>query len=161
MSISKSVPKIAIVGRPNVGKSSILNWLAGRRIAIVDDFAGVTRDRVSQLVEHEDQFFEFIDTGGIGITDRDDLAEDVEAQIRIGISEADLILFVVDAQAGLLPLDQEVAKRLRGVEKPVIFVANKADKPTRDSEADELLSLGFWPDMRRTISMNFSSCVAP
>ncbi|MEM8679323.1 MAG: ribosome biogenesis GTPase Der [Planctomycetota bacterium] len=154
MSIPNSVPKIAIVGRPNVGKSSILNWLSGRRIAIVDDFAGVTRDRVSQLVEHEDQFLEFIDTGGIGITDRDDLAEDVEAQIRIGISEADLILFVVDSQTGLLPLDQEVAKRLRSVEKPVIFVANKADKPTRDSEADELLSLGFSPLLRVSTKAN-------
>src|ERR1700731_916253 len=103
-----AVPVVTIVGRPNVGKSSLFNWLAGRRIAIVDDVAGVTRDRVGALVQigHEDKprFFELLDTGGIGMVDRDALTEHVEKQIEAAISEADLILFVVDIREELMPL---------------------------------------------------------
>ena len=108
-----AIPAVAIVGRPNVGKSSLFNWLAGRRIAIVDPTAGVTRDRVSTLITAEDRFFELIDTGGIGIDDVDNLTADVERQIQVAIDQADVILFVVDARAGLVPLDEEVAERLR------------------------------------------------
>ena len=124
-------PQVVIVGRPNVGKSSIFNWLAGKRMAIVDDQAGVTRDRLTYLIEHEDRYFELVDTGGIGITDVDNLTREVEDQIATGIETADVILFVVDTQSGIAPLDQEVAKRLRYVDKPIICVANKTDGPTR------------------------------
>ncbi len=95
---SMAVPRVVIVGRPNVGKSSIFNWLCGKRIAIVDDMAGVTRDRITMLVEHEQQFFEIVDTGGMGIEDADNLTKEVEQQINTGIEEADVILFVVDTK---------------------------------------------------------------
>src|SRR5271166_2887295 len=118
-----AIPQVAIVGRPNVGKSSLFNWLAGRRIAIVDPTAGVTRDRVSTLVKAEGRFFELIDTGGIGIADSDNLTIQVERQIEAAIDQAHVILFVVDARDGLVPLDEEVARRLRYVSKPIICVA--------------------------------------
>src|SRR5438552_10402429 len=119
------LPIVAIVGRPTVGKSSLFNWLAGRRIAIVDPTAGVTRDRLATLIELDDRYFELIDTGGMGIQDVDNLTAHVEHQIETAIEQAHVILFVVDARNGLMPLDEEVAKRLRYVTKPVICVANK------------------------------------
>lgn len=137
-----SVPQVVIVGRPNVGKSSVFNWLAGRRLAIVDDVAGVTRDRMTHTIEHDDSQFDLVDTGGIGINDVDDLTTEIEDQIAIAMSEADVILFVVDVRSGLAPLDEEVARRLRGIETPVIFVANKTDADTLDPQADEFFRLG-------------------
>src|SRR3954454_20832939 len=104
------LPKVVIVGRPNVGKSSLFNWLAGRRIAIVDDMSGVTRDRVASLAsvgdENDPRYFELIDTGGIGMVDRDDLSDHVERQIETALNEADLVLFVVDIRDGRMPLDE-------------------------------------------------------
>src|SRR5438309_4465952 len=93
---SVAVPVVAIVGRPNVGKSSLFNWLAGRRIAIVDPTAGVTRDRLTALVPVGDRFVELVDTGGIGIEDVDNLTEQIERQIELAIEQAHVILFVVD-----------------------------------------------------------------
>ena len=137
------LPQVSIVGRPNVGKSSIFNWLVGKRLAIVDDVAGVTRDRMKQLVENEGRYFEIVDTGGIGINDIDDLDKEIEAQIEIGIQGADVLLFVVDAKAGPIGLDQRVAERLRGLNKPVILVANKCDGDNWEVTANEFFSLGF------------------
>ncbi|WP_165226903.1 ribosome biogenesis GTPase Der [Aquisphaera insulae] len=141
-----ALPKVVIVGRPNVGKSSLLNWLAGRRISIVDDVAGVTRDRVGALVqlgeEPEPKFFELIDTGGVGMVDRDDLHEDVDRQIDTAMGEADVILFVVDIREDLMPLDEEVAQRLRYLKTPVILVMNKADYPEIDQRGGEFYKLG-------------------
>lgn len=137
-----AIPAVAIVGRPNVGKSSLFNWLAGRRIAIVDPTAGVTRDRVSTLIHAQDRFFELIDTGGIGIEDVDNLTADVERQIQIAIDQANVILFVVDGRAGLAPLDQEVAERLRHVGKPILCLANKCDADNIDPQAAEFYQLG-------------------
>src|SRR5215469_13461009 len=120
-----TIPVVAIVGRPNVGKSSLFNWLAGRRIAIVDPTAGVTRDRVSTLIPVDGRFVELTDTGGLGIEDVDNLTAEVERQIQTAIDQAHVVLFVVDGRAGIAPLDDEVARRLRYVNKPVILVANK------------------------------------
>ena len=136
------VPQIAIVGRPNVGKSSLFNWLVGKRIAIVDPTAGVTRDRVTYLLPLSSRFVELVDTGGMGMVDSDNLSEHVESQIQTAIDLADVILLVVDVRAGLTPLDQEVAKRLRYVDAPVICVANKTDAASLDSQADEFYKLG-------------------
>ncbi|GIW95852.1 MAG: GTPase Der [Pirellulaceae bacterium] len=136
------IPQVVIVGRPNVGKSSLFNWLCGRRIAIVDDMAGVTRDRITHLVSYENRYFELVDTGGMGIQDADNLTAEVEQQIEAALDGADVILFVVDTRTGLLPLDEEVARRLRYLDKPVILVANKTDAPTLEPQADEFYKLG-------------------
>lgn len=136
------VPQVVIVGRPNVGKSSLFNWLAGRRIAIVDQAAGVTRDRVTQLVEINDQFAELVDTGGMGIEDSDNLTDHVEEQIQIAIDLAQVVLFMVDCRDGITPLDQEVAKRLRYLTVPVLLVVNKTDVPSFESQADEFYRFG-------------------
>jgi GTP-binding protein len=141
-----ALPNVVIVGRPNGGKSSLFNWLAGRTIAIVDNRAGVTRDRVGTLVqlgdEVEPRFVELIDTGGIGMVDRDDLSGDVERQIDTAMNEADLILFVVDIRDGVMPLDEEVAQRLRYLKTPVILVMNKADDLAFDDRGGEFYKLG-------------------
>jgi len=141
-----ALPKVVILGRPNVGKSSLLNWIAGRRIAIVDDVAGVTRDRVGALVQLGDdvdlRFIELFDTGGVGMVDRDDLGDEVERQIDTAMNEADLILFVVDIREELMPLDEEVAHRLRYLKTPVILVMNKADVPELDDRGAAFYKLG-------------------
>jgi GTP-binding protein len=138
-----ALPIVAIVGRPNVGKSSLLNMLARRRISIVDPTPGVTRDRVSAICELDDRYLELIDTGGYGIEDHDDLTEHVEGQIHCAIAGASLVLFVVDVQEEITPLDQEVARLLRGVETPVRLVANKADTDRQEQQAGVWASLGF------------------
>lgn len=138
-----SVPQVAIVGRPNVGKSSLFNWLAGRRIAIVDPTPGVTRDRLTAPIQVGERYLEIVDTGGMGIEDVDDLTKDVERQIEYAIDQAELVLFVVDARNGLVPLDDEVAKRLRGLDKPVLLVANKVDTADFVPQAAEFHKLGF------------------
>jgi GTP-binding protein len=137
-----AVPQVVIVGRPNVGKSSVLNWLAGLRLAIVEDRPGVTRDRVDYLMSHEDRYFELIDTGGIGIKDEDNLTKHIEEQIDTAIASAAVILFVVDTKAGLTPLDEEVGRRLRNLDVPVICVANKTDDEKQDVQASDFYRLG-------------------
>jgi GTP-binding protein len=136
------IPQVVIVGRPNVGKSSLLNWLSRKRLAIVDNTAGVTRDRVSYLMFERDRYFELVDTGGIGFDDPDNLTSKIDEQISTAIESADVVLFVVDTRSGLMPLDQEVARRLRYVDVPVICVANKADDHSFDTQADEFYKLG-------------------
>ncbi len=136
------VPQVVIVGRPNVGKSSVFNWLAGRRLSIVEDKPGVTRDRVTYLLHAHDRFFELVDTGGMGIDDADNLTSHIEAQIEMAIDTATVVLFVVDVQAGLTALDEEVARRLRYVDAPVLLVANKCDNAQLEQQAAEFYQLG-------------------
>ena len=142
-----SLPIVSIVGRPNVGKSSLLNCLARRRISIVAPTPGVTRDRVSATIALGDRddarYIELVDTGGIGIVDTDELVEEIDAQIRFGIESAELILFVVDAREGVAALDRRVAEMLRRQKKPVILLANKIDQAGVLSEVGELNRLGF------------------
>ncbi|MGI6419932.1 MAG: ribosome biogenesis GTPase Der [Thermoguttaceae bacterium] len=137
------IPQVAIVGRPNVGKSSLFNWLIGQRLAIVDSVAGVTRDRMIQPLEIEDRLVELIDTGGMGIDDVDKLTDHIEEQISLAIDAADVILFVVDTRTGPAPLDQVVARRLRAADAPVICVANKTDHEGLLAAADEFRQFGW------------------
>ncbi len=137
------LPNVAIVGRPNVGKSSLLNALARRRVAIVEPTAGVTRDRVSIELRWADRKFEVVDTGGLGLVDEAFLKKHVTRQIEIAMEEADLVLFVLDAKSGLTPMDDYVAARVRKLRKPVILVANKVEGRRDEFEALEAHRLGF------------------
>lgn len=138
-----SIPQVSIVGRPNVGKSSIFNWLAGVRLAIVDDMAGVTRDRMKYLLNEDDRYLEIIDTGGIGINDVDDLDHEIEEQIELGIQGADLLVFVVDVKDGITGLDENICRRLRTTAKPILLVANKCDGDNWETAANEFTRFGF------------------
>lgn len=138
-----SLPIVTIVGRPNVGKSSLLNCIARRRVSIVDPTAGVTRDRVSVVISREEQYFELIDTGGYGIEDHDNLTDMVERQIEIAVDAADLILFVVDVRDGRTALDERVAELLRKNQRPVWLVANKADTAQMNQDVHDFNALGF------------------
>ncbi len=134
---------IAIVGRPNVGKSTLFNRLVGSRIAIEAPTAGVTRDRVLYPLTIEDRTFDLIDTGGIGIVDKQNLSSDVENQITLAINEASVLLFLVDCRDGITPLDEHVAERLRKTGKPVLLVANKADTFRLEENMPSFHALGF------------------
>ncbi len=139
-------PTIAIVGRPNVGKSTLLNRMVGSRVAIVEPTAGVTRDRISVAARLRTSLgtrhVQVIDTGGIGIVDRDDLGPHVEEQVRAALLAADLVLFVVDARSGVTPLDREVAARLRQVDIPVLLVVNKVEGEKLEWDVGSFHELG-------------------
>lgn len=141
------LPRVAIVGRPNVGKSTLANRMCGSRVSIVEPTAGVTRDRVAvpaRLLTDDGAFWvEVVDTGGIGIVDRDDLGPLVETQIQAAIDTADLILWLVDVREGIAPLDQDVARRLRGLPIPVLLVANKAEGHKFDWNVGEFHRFGI------------------
>ncbi|MFM7185634.1 MAG: ribosome biogenesis GTPase Der [Planctomycetota bacterium] len=137
------VPQVVIVGRPNVGKSSLFNWLAEKRIAIEDPTAGVTRDRLVQRIELDGRVLELVDTGGMGFDDPDGLTSQIDRQIESGLAHAALVLFVVDVRSGLLPPDLDVAQRIRRTGCPVLLVVNKADAPNLDPGAHEFAALGF------------------
>jgi GTP-binding protein len=138
-----ALPVVAIIGRPNVGKSSLLNALAGQMISIVDPTAGVTRDRVSAYIARDEKYFELIDTGGYGIVDVDQLSEHIERQIMQAIASARIIIFMVDIRDGVVPLDVTIAKLLRKQNLDVIGVANKADTAKMFPAAGEFARLGF------------------
>ena len=137
------IPIVVITGRPNVGKSSIFNMLARSRIAIVDAFPGVTRDRIATVLTHDALTFELVDTGGVGIVDSQGLEEDVFTQIEIAFAEADLILFVVDALDGIMPGDADLARRLRQLGRPVVLVVNKTESSRALAAVPDFASLGF------------------
>jgi len=140
---------IAIVGRPNVGKSALFNRIAGRRIAIVHDMPGVTRDRVTAELELRGRPYTLIDTGGIGVLARekstDVITRAAYEQVQIAIDSSDVILFVVNVQEGIVPLDLEVAQRLRKSGRRVLLVVNKVDQGKIEPDAVEFTRLGF-PD---------------
>ncbi len=136
-------PLIAIVGRPNVGKSSLFNALIRKRLAIVEPTPGVTRDRLYAEAEAEGKRFRIADTGGVGVVDRQDLAAGVQTQVRLALEEARAIVFVTDVQEGDAPLDRAVADLLRTTGKPVLPVANKADHPALDDDAAVFYRFGF------------------
>ncbi len=134
---------VAIVGRPNVGTSTLFNALAGSRIAIEGDSPGVTRDRVLYPLTIEDRTFDLVDTGGIGIVDSQRLEKQVEQQIQLAIDAADVLLFLVDSRDGITPLDQEVAARLRKAGKKVLLVAAKVDTQRIEDNLPSFHALGF------------------
>ena len=134
---------VAIVGRPNVGKSALFNRLAGRRISIVHDQPGVTRDRISGTCNRGRAPFDMLDTGGIGSDVDTSFTQQVRAEVEIALVASDLLLFVVDGQQGLSPIDQEIAKHLRRIDKPLILVVNKIDDDKHFSNFADFTSLGF------------------
>src|SRR4051812_36178892 len=138
---------IAIVGRPNVGKSALFNRIAGRRIAIVHDMPGVTRDRVTAEVEWQGKPFTLVDTGGIGLLRReketDVILKAALEQVQLAIEAANVIILVVNVQEGIVPLDREAAARLRASGKPVLLAANKVDTSRSEPNVAEFSALGF------------------
>lgn len=136
-------PIIAIIGRPNVGKSTLFNRLVGQRRALVRDVPGVTRDRLYGQVAFERWQATAIDTGGFDPSSDEPLIEGVRAQVLTAVDEADLVLFVVDARAGITALDAEIARVLRRTDKPVVLAANKVDAGGQESALAELYRLGF------------------
>jgi GTPase len=134
---------IAIVGRPNVGKSALFNRIAGRRIAIVHGQAGITRDRISAKCEIGGKTFRLWDTGGIVGAGETQLTDEVRASAELAMAESDLILFVVDGQDGVNPMDRELARLIRKLHKPVLLLVNKIDDPKHEPRADEFSALGF------------------
>ncbi|HUV38047.1 MAG TPA: GTPase, partial [Planctomycetota bacterium] len=138
-----TLPVVSIVGRPNVGKSSLLNAMVRSPVAIVDGTPGTTRDRVEVTVRHGSSQWRLVDTGGMGLVDRDDLESDVERQIETAIAEADVILFVTDVREPLTALDRAVAERLRGLGKTVLLVVNKCDTGAYEDQVHVFGQLGF------------------
>ena len=134
---------VAIVGRPNVGKSALFNRLAGKNISIVHDLAGVTRDRITAQCRKGPAWFEIMDTGGIGANTEDVLTDQVQTEASIALDVADLLLFVVDIMDGVTTIDATLARELRRTTKPVILVCNKADSPSRKLHSGEFARLGF------------------
>jgi GTP-binding protein len=138
-----SKPIVAIVGRQNVGKSTLLNRLAGKRIAIVADMPGTTRDRVFADISWQDSSFTLVDTGGLEVQPSSAISLGVKEQVQVAIAEADVIIFLVDSEAGIIPADLEIAEMLRRSSKPIILAANKSDNPKRESQAVEFYEMGL------------------
>ncbi|MDP6384691.1 MAG: 50S ribosome-binding GTPase, partial [Planctomycetota bacterium] len=142
-----ALPRVVIVGRPNVGKSTLLNRMCGSRIAIVEPTAGVTRDRIAVPARLNtpagDRWFEVVDTGGIGIVDRDDLGPHVEGQVRLALDKAHLVLFMVDVRSGIMHLDKAVAKTMRALDVPTLLVVNKTEGEKLHWDVDVFRRLGI------------------
>jgi len=142
-----SKPIVAIVGRQNVGKSTLLNRMAGKPIAIIADLPGTTRDRILANVSWQEAEFTIIDTGGLELKPQSTIAQAVKEQVETAINEADAIIFLVDTRDGATPPDLEIADMLRQVSKPIILVANKADNAKLETEAVEFYELGLGEPM--------------
>jgi len=169
-----SIPCIVIIGRPNVGKSTLFNYIVGSRVAIEEETTGVTRDRISAVVTHRERVFEIIDTGGLGPENPDELVDLVETQIELAIRRADVILFLTDCRAGLSHFDKQIARRLRRLNKPIVLAVNKVDSPNYEPEAMEFHSLGLgnpvlvsavqkrgWPELFQALSPHLPEYTGP
>jgi GTP-binding protein len=152
-----SLPTVAVIGFPNVGKSTLVNRLAGGREAVTHAEPGVTRDRKVVRCEWNGVAFELLDTGGIDIEDDSELAREIQQQARLGIAEADVVMLVVDARAGVRAGDAELAKTLRGADVPVVVVANKLDRPEDEHMSAELNKLGLGEPMPVSASHGLGS----
>lgn len=137
-----SIPLVAIIGRPNVGKSTFFNRLLGSRKAIVDDLPGVTRDRHYVECTYQDRLFRLMDTGGLDPSASDGLLAQMKQQSQLAIAEADVLILVMDGRAGLTPLDQEIIGLLRGLTKPVFLAINKIDTPKTEPLLADFYQLG-------------------
>src|SRR5262245_30664835 len=137
------LPVVAIIGRPNVGESTLFNRLIGARRSIVVDIPGMTRDRIYGEAEWQNRAFRVVDTGGIVPDDEAVIPANIFKQARAAIDEAELLLFVVDARDGITPIDEELAQRLRALNKPVFVVANKADSARVADFAGEFHRFGY------------------
>jgi GTPase len=140
-------PVVAIIGRQNVGKSTLLNRLAGKQISIVEDLPGTTRDRVLATVTWQNTDFTLIDTGGLETKIDSTIARGINDQINIAIDDADLLIFLVDIRDGVTPLDMEIAAMLHKASKPVLLVVNKADNNEMEADAVEFYKLGIGEPM--------------
>ena len=138
-----ALPKVAIVGFPNVGKSTLVNRLTGTREAVVHEQSGVTRDRKEIETEWNGRRFVLVDTGGVDLEEEDDLARAVQSQARQALAESEVAVLVVDARTGIRPGDSELAAELRGADKPVLVAANKVDDIRNFAEAAEFYALGL------------------
>ncbi len=141
--MSSRLPTVVIVGRPNVGKSTLFNRIVGKRVAVIEDFPGVTRDRLYAEAAWNGRSFTLVDTGGILFSDDDPLIEQIRVQAQIALSEADVVLFMVDCSDGVSAGDYDLANTLRGIKKPVIVIANKADNEKREAMATEFYELAI------------------
>jgi GTP-binding protein len=149
---------VAVVGFPNVGKSTLVNRLTESRAAVVHETPGVTRDRKEVVADWNGRRFRLIDTGGVDVADPSPITRSIVEQAQAAIAEADLVLFVVDARAGITPGDEELAGILRRARKPVLLLANKIDDPRRDALAFEFHRLGCRAAARaRSVRTPFAS----
>ncbi|RYG39338.1 ribosome biogenesis GTPase Der, partial [bacterium] len=139
----RKLPLVVIVGRPNVGKSTLFNRVVGRRVAVVEDSPGITRDRLYAEATWNGVDFNIVDTGGILFHEDDPLVEQIRVQANVALEEADVVIFMADAMSGVTPDDRDLAQRLRGFKKPLLVVVNKADHPNRDDFAMEFYALGL------------------
>lgn len=146
--VSVELPVVAIVGRPNVGKSAIFNRMVGRRQAIVEDLPGTTRDRLYSEVEWRDAHFRVIDTGGLDTTEGAGYPALIRRQVEVAVAEASLLLFVVDVKDGVLAGDRDVAEILRRSSKPVFLLVNKVDNQAREEDAVQFYELGLGEPMQ-------------
>ena len=147
LEVTVGKPIVAIIGRQNVGKSTLLNRVAGERIAITEDLPGTTRDRILVSVLWQGTEFTMVDTGGLEAKPQSTVAQGVREQVEVAITEADVIIFMVDVRDGVIPLDLEIADMLRQASKPLLLVANKADNAKLENEAVEFYELGLGEPM--------------
>jgi GTP-binding protein len=136
-------PVVAIIGRQNVGKSTLLNRLTGKQIAIIEDLPGTTRDRVLSTITWENREFSLVDTGGLEYQPDSTIKQGINEQIKTAIDEADVLIFLVDVRDGVTPLDMEIAAMLRRTSNPVVLAINKVDNTKLEAEAVEFYELGM------------------